>query len=745
MISNNFTRNLMVLFAIMSILFIIPASFAGENNTISEISDEQLKSIDNNAVYVSENTGSGNATGSADDPVSSIGEGLSRVEDGGTIYLNGTFTKDGNFNLTLNATPDKITFTGIGNAVIDGNLTKSFALVEKGEYTFNHISFINNYKTGDDEVFGGAFQNLKGKLTFNDCIFENNIVLGVNKGHGGAIDNAGELIIKNCTFTNNIANVTNSSGFRKNSGDGGAISDMGSLYVSDTNFIENKALRNGGAIRTEDTTQPATIRNCIFEGNTGGGHLSGGSYGGAIYTWDCGLNVYNSIFKNNRIYDVSGYGGRGGAISLNRGTEDMTILYCQFINNTAGGKNTFDGQSICFDGVKARFNYCTLDTSIYSSSQSVNLDYNWWITDGDINSLIENLPSSSAVRTYAELKVSTDAEEIEVGTAIGLSADLYWNGTQNQNGMNNFPVKRISLSSNDGTFVQSEGDLIKGSFKTGFTPANENVEINVEADSVLLTYSLTGKENASEISIAPKEIFEGESAVLAIDLKNDLSGICLVDIDGGKYYAEIRNGKGEVPIPGLKSGEYDVVLTYSDNRTVKTLTVKSRLDSQMNVSVEDNIVNVRLAENATGNISVKIDGDEIANVEIKNASAEIPLKLSAGVYCLEVKYPGDTLYASKSIYKGVSIDKKATSITASSKSFKAKSKAKTLKAKTKNIPDGKKLTLKVNGKKYSAKVKNGIVKFSLKLSKKGKYGATIKFAGDDALKASKTKIKIKIK
>ena len=60
---------------------------------------------------------------------------------------------------------------------------------------------------------------------------------------------------------------------------------------------------------------------------------------------------------------------------------------------------------------------------------------------------------------------------------------------------------------------------------------------------------------------------------------------------------------------------------------------------------------------------------------------------------------------------------------------------------------GKKVKLTVKGKTYTAKTnKNGKVTFKItKLNKKGKYTATIKFAGDNTYKGVTKKVKITVK
>ena len=83
------------------------------------------------------------------------------------------------------------------------------------------------------------------------------------------------------------------------------------------------------------------------------------------------------------------------------------------------------------------------------------------------------------------------------------------------------------------------------------------------------------------------------------------------------------------------------------------------------------------------------------------------------------------------------------------KTFKVKATKKvtfTLKdAKGKAIK-GKKITFTVNKKTYTAKTNaKGIATVKVKLTKKGKYTATAKFAGDNTYKKISKKAKITVK
>ncbi len=858
-----FNKKLFSLLITVLILLIIPTSFANEdlNSTdsleMSIVDETQFLQI--NEVYIDSSVDVG-GNGTAENPVKTISEGLNLVNDGGTVYLKGNYAGEKNSNLTLSGTPNDVAFVGIDGCVIDGNFTTSFAVINSGTYSFTNISFVNNYKTGGDTVSGGVFNNVNGKLTFTDCLFENNYVCAVNKTYGGAISNSGEVTIMNCVFRNNFADVLNSSGFRKNAADGGAISNIGKIYIYNSCFLENKALRNGGAIRTQDSSN-TYIKNCIFDGNLAAYHLSGGSFGGALYTWNCGLDLYDSTFRNNRVYDASGYGAQGGAISCDRGTKSINIYNCEFVNNTADGVSSISGQSIFLGSVDANINYCAIDTSIYSATQSVSLDYNWWVVDGKFNKLIESLPKSVVIKTYAELMISINDAEIVKDEIIPLTVNLCWNGSENQEKIDSIPIKKIYLSSDSGILDDENGNLVNGLFETSIQLNNiVNPSISILVDNVLFNLPLIKSDITSNLSVTGDKIFKGDTAVIFITLLTQESGLCLIDIEDAKYYVQLNNGFANMSISGLDVGNHDVFVRYVGGNKIEnatsTIVVKDKTSLKMNVNVNSTNVNVELPKDVTGNITIKIDGNVISTLKASDKmNVDVLNDLTGGIHVIEVIYSGDNKYSSLTVHDFVvnkintkidvnskitllasdvsagessgiitfkltdennnilsnktvhvalngkiypvetndagygklkvsleagnvytcafsfegdekysatpltitklTINKKKTTISSSGKTFKVKSTKKvsvTLKT-VKNavngktyLKKGKKLTLTVNGKTYSAKTNaKGIAKFTVKLTKKGKYSAKIKFAGDKTYKSSSKSIKITIK
>ena len=95
--------------------------------------------------------------------------------------------------------------------------------------------------------------------------------------------------------------------------------------------------------------------------------------------------------------------------------------------------------------------------------------------------------------------------------------------------------------------------------------------------------------------------------------------------------------------------------------------------------------------------------------------------------------------------------KQAVKLTAKAKTFKAKKKTKkyavTLKTKNGDAIKDAKLTLKLGKKTYSAKTnEKGKATFKIKkLTRKGKYKATVTYAGSSTYESLKKKVRITIK
>ena len=143
----------------------------------------------------------------------------------------------------------------------------------------------------------------------------------------------------------------------------------------------------------------------------------------------------------------------------------------------------------------------------------------------------------------------------------------------------------------------------------------------------------------------------------------------------------------------------------------------------------------------------------------ENGVAYLPINLAtANTYTCAVIYAGDETHNATFGVASLKVIKKTTSITASAKSYKVSTKTKSFTVTLKTIKgssadgktylkSGKKVTLKVNGKTYTGKTNaNGKVTFKItNLNKKGKFSATISFAGDKTYASTSKKVTLTAK
>ena len=165
-----------------------------------------------------------------------------------------------------------------------------------------------------------------------------------------------------------------------------------------------------------------------------------------------------------------------------------------------------------------------------------------------------------------------------------------------------------------------------------------------------------------------------------------------------------------------------ITLTDSQGSPIANATVSVMLKSAKNYTTDEN-----------GKIKVKV-----SNLVPKTYTAKITFK-------------GDDNYIGSNTTAKVVVKKAASKITAKSKTFKSNIKVKkytiTLKDKKGNPIKKAKVYLKVKGKTYSATTNSkGKATFKIKkLTKIGKFKATVIFKGNDYYKKSTKKVKITVK
>ena len=147
---------------------------------------------------------------------------------------------------------------------------------------------------------------------------------------------------------------------------------------------------------------------------------------------------------------------------------------------------------------------------------------------------------------------------------------------------------------------------------------------------------------------------EGSSIIASLD--KDVTGNILVNVAGNGYFAKIVNGKASINVEGLEGGKnYSADVSYEgdDNfdKAEATIRIKIELiDPNLEVSVEDNVINVSLDKEVTGDIIVNVDKRKFSS-KIDNGFAAIKINgLEGGkTYGATVSYEGDNKFSKSKI------------------------------------------------------------------------------------------------
>ncbi|WP_407377749.1 C1 family peptidase [Methanobrevibacter sp.] len=255
-----------ILLVLISLLVIVPASYAGENQT-----DINLVSEDTNILadeyYFDADIDNDTGDGSKYNPYKDFS--YSKIQPNSVVHL-----AEGEYYLDERSyIADNMTFIGENakNTIVHAN---GYTITAKNTLTFINLTF--------DKL---SISN-NGNINAVNTVFKSSAK--------SVIDSIGsdyQVSLVNCTFDNNQAE------------NGGAIyMDGGYLNIEDSQFLNNYAKNSGGAIYTDFVN--ATITSTKFRNNHALNEL-----GGAIY-------IYNSPVFNCINVEVNDNDARfGGAIA----------------------------------------------------------------------------------------------------------------------------------------------------------------------------------------------------------------------------------------------------------------------------------------------------------------------------------------------------------------------------------------------------------------------------------------------
>ena len=248
--------------------------------------------------------------------------------------------------------------------------------------------------------------------------------------------------------------------------------------------------------------------------------------------------------------------------------------------------------------------------------------------------------------------VAVNADDIKVGENVTVSVNVPSDATGNV--IVTVDGKDYTVAIVDGKAVKTISDLKAN---------NYTVTVKYDGDNNYNANQNTTKFTVSKISdynmniTVPGDVKVGEDAVIIVNVPKDASGNVTVSVGKDVYNAVISNGSAKVVVSGLGAGVYNVSANFTDdkyaqNKANATVVVSKVTDYNMNITVPEfkegvnSIISVDLPKDATGTVTVEIDGKKYtANVTNGTAKVNIPA-LSAGNHNITTTYSGDAKYDS---------------------------------------------------------------------------------------------------
>jgi uncharacterized repeat protein (TIGR01451 family) len=293
-----------------------------------------------------------------------------------------------------------------------------------------------------------------------------------------------------------------------------------------------------------------------------------------------------------------------------------------------------------------------------------------------------------------------------------------------------------SFTPYDGFATWNVEDLKVGTYKaTAVYGGNENYA------SVNTSAVFNVKPLPSKVEVSADDICVGEDAIIRVLVgPANATGNVTVKVDGKTYVRQVKNGVAEVRVSGLKAGVKKVDVSYSGDGTylpsensttfkVKKVKPPIDVDSHDIMVGDDEKIGVTLPEDATGTVTITVDGKKYT-AQVRKGVAEFTVPgLKAGKYDVAAEYSGDDKYlpAEGSDPFRVSkvkphIDVDAPDITLGDDGV--------ITVEMPSDATGT-VTIEVDGRKYTATLKNGKAVFRVSGLKVGKHDIEVSYSGDD--------------
>ena len=748
----------------------VEAKGYGDCNAIGAADGGETISAENDIIYVDVN-GDDENEGSIDAPVATITKAVELAQEGsGQIIINeGTYTEN-----TIYITKD-LNITGVGDVVIM-NVNNLFEVSDLDWDTWEPItinfSISNITFTNCSGINGAILVSAYCNLIFDGCHFISNGITDCSELIQVTYCN---LTLTNSVFEDNDCSYRNSKRLISSSWDNLYIDNCNftnnkygilellcsNVTITNSSFIENHAGSESTLIKVEGYPE-RTFKNRVYSGNIANLIIDGCSFidntaegspstylldndnatiGGSIIvsSHNVTISIVDTLFENNIALT-----GNGGVIYSLAG--DITIDKSIFNNNVAETGTAIymkyvDKYSEIYEyTTPEELSHLNIANSIILGEGSLVIcedtkgtyiaNNNWWGTNDEPTDKTTNV----TVDTWAKMNATYTPEGAYEGE-ITITATF-----DNNKLPDGIEVTFTSTSETLDETILTENAQATVTYTID---TNDKAVYATSGDAVIEMPIVKELENTT-LEAAADSVKVGDDVIVNVTFdKNNVTGDVSITIDGTDYTSAVEDGAATIVIPDLSAGEYnvDVVYTGDDNFNAANTTVSFTVDKYaVEFSkakghpgrVDKNAtVDVILSESdATGTVSIIIDGTEYS-AELADGAAVIyaPL-LPAGTYNADVVYSGDDKYENNTASVTFNVNKYYPTMKATAASVRVDENA-TVNVVLPEDATGT-VTVTVDGADYTADVVDGTAAVVLPvISEAGSQSFDVVYSGDD--------------
>ena len=466
------------------------------------------------------------------------------------------------------------------------------------------------------------------------------------------VNGTGNVSVSNLNVGSYIVNVTvvdgNYSGFNENSFDVDPKPVSVVVSVDDIVYGEDAVVLVYGEIDgeyiVEINNQNYTVNVVDGKGNTTINNL------GLNYDILVSVTIADGNYSayNTTTFNVV---KQGTPISLEVLTGENNVSMTVNVNDTATGLVKFqvtgteeytlyvdviDGKAVLEDILEIG-DYTVIATYMGDSRFSTNITY-----------------QDFTIRGHIKKNTTIDARADVNGYRVTLTVNVDENATGFVKLTVGDTVANIELADGVATLTTT---LMPNSYYMDVTYLGDD-NYNVNSTVVTFTVAEISKENTTiGLNISVGET----SAVFDVDLNESVTGLVkfyIVAKESGEtstMYVDVKDGKAELLVNGMESGNYTVTATYMGDSVFNTNATSGDFkiighvlkDTPIAATVQTNgnrvLLTVNVDENATGFVEVK-SGDSISNIALENGEATLAITLPYGSYSLVITYLGDENY-----------------------------------------------------------------------------------------------------